>query len=189
MTLIPAGTEVAVRITYLQMDENPGLAPPPLPDDIRLDKVVDPPVWFFLAMYDAVGRDYEWRDRHDQAEQNPAALRAFVSSPDVGMWVAYAGGWPRGFFMLDRRKAGVCDLAYFGVVPEAVGSGLGGALLQTAIAKGWASRGVTKMTVNTCTLDHPRALGLYEKAGFRPVRTEDRTRTLARDRDTSLHPG
>ena len=22
------------------------------------------------------------------------------------MWVAYATGWPRGFFMLDRREAG-----------------------------------------------------------------------------------
>jgi ribosomal protein S18 acetylase RimI-like enzyme len=44
------------------------------------------------------------------------------------------------------------------------------------------------MTVNTCTLDHPRALGLYRKMGFRPVRTVDRTRILCRDRDTSLHP-
>jgi hypothetical protein len=44
------------------------------------------------------------------------------------------------------------------------------------------------MTVNTCTLDHPRALDLYRKMGFRPVRTEDHTRILARDRDTSRHP-
>jgi hypothetical protein len=27
-----------------------------------------------------------------------------------------------------------------------------------------------KMTVNTCTLDHPRALDFYQKLGFRPVR-------------------
>jgi hypothetical protein len=189
MTLIPAGTEVPVRITYLEMSENPGLAPPPLPEGIRLERAESPPVWFFLAMYDAVGRDYEWRDRHDQAVQNPAALRAFVSSPDVQMWVAYAGGWPRGFFQLDFRQAGVCDLAYFGVVPEAVGTGLGGPLLKTAVAKGWAGDGVSRMTVNTCTLDHPRALPLYRKTGFRPVRTVDRSRILARDRDTSLHPG
>jgi hypothetical protein len=45
-----------------------------------------------------------------------------------------------------------------------------------------------KMTVNTCTLDHPRALDIYQKLGFRPVRTEARTRVLNRDRDTSLHP-
>jgi hypothetical protein len=34
-------------------------------------------------------------------------------------------GWPQGFFMLDRREAGICDLAYFGLVPEAVGAGWG----------------------------------------------------------------
>jgi hypothetical protein len=70
-----------------------------------------------------------------------------------------------------------------------VGTGLGGPLLKTAVAKGWAGDGVSRMTVNTCTLDHPRALPLYRKTGFRPVRTVDRSRILARDRDTSLHPG
>ncbi|MDG4649444.1 GNAT family N-acetyltransferase [Roseibacterium sp. SDUM158017] len=188
MTLVPAGTEVAFRITYLEMPERPDLTAPDLPEGVRLDHAATPPVWFFLAMYDAVGRDYEWRDRFEQAERNPAALRAFVEDPLVEMWVAYGTGWPRGFFQLDFRQKGTCDLAYFGLVPEAVGTGLGGALLKTAIAKGWARKGVRRMTVNTCTLDHPRALALYQRVGFRPIRTEDRTRVLARDRDTSLHP-
>ena len=188
MTVIPAGTEVAFRITYLEMPDNPGSAAPALPDDVRLEYAADPPVWFFLSMYDAVGRDYEWRDRFQQAEVEPEVLAAFVSDPLVEMWVAYARGWPQGFFMLDWRETGICDLAYFGMVPEAVGAGLGGALLRTAISKGWERDGTRKMTVNTCTLDHPRALGLYQKMGFLPVDTEDRTRILYRDRDTSMHP-
>jgi GNAT superfamily N-acetyltransferase len=188
MTVIPAGTEVAFRITYLEMPNNPGLREHGMPDGIRLEHAVEPPVWFFLTMYDAVGRDYEWRDRFVQAEEDPAALAAFVSDPLVEMWVAYGRGWPQGFFMLDWREDGVCDLAYFGLVPEAVGGGLGGRLLRAALAKGWAREGVRKMTVNTCTLDHPRALDFYKKMGFRPVDTEDRTRVLCRDRDTSRHP-
>lgn len=187
MAVIPAGTEVPFTVTYLEMPENPGLAAPDLPEDVRLEHAADAPVWFFLSMYHAVGRAYEWRDRFQQAKDDPEALAAFVCDPLVEMWVAYAKGWPQGFFMLDRRKAGICDLAYFGLVPEAVGAGLGGTLLRTAIAKGWR-RGVSKMTVNTCTLDHPRALDLYKKLGFRPVRTEDRKRVLHRDRDTALHP-
>jgi GNAT superfamily N-acetyltransferase len=71
-------------------------------------------------------------------------------------------GWPQGFFLLDWRSAGRCDLAYFGLVPQAVGRGLGSWLLQSAILTGWARDGVEKMTVNTCTLDHPRAL-IYSK--------------------------
>ena len=188
MTVIPAGTEIAFRITYLAMDADPGLSEPGMPDGVRLERAASPPVWFFLAMYDAVGRAYEWRDRFQQADEDPETLAAFVNDPLVEMWVAYANGWPQGFFMLDWRAPGVCDLAYFGMVPEAVGAGLGGRMLRTAIAKGWAHEGVSQMTVNTCTLDHPRALGLYQKVGFRPVETEDRTRVLYYDRDTSRHP-
>ncbi len=70
-------------------------------------------------------------------------------------------------------------------MPEADGGGLGKMLLQTAIAEAWY-RGIDRMTVNTCTLDHPRALGLYQAMGFRPLRTEDRRRRLTRDRIAPL---
>jgi hypothetical protein len=34
------------------------------------------------------------------------------------------------------------------------------------------------MTVNTCTLDHPRALPAYQSWGFHPVRREERRRRV-----------
>jgi hypothetical protein len=182
MTLIPAGTEVEFTITYLEMTAPAGSATA-LPEGVELQRAIDPPVWYFLALYDAVGRDYEWQDRFDQAETDPLALQDFVRHPDVVIWTAMARGWPQGFFMLDWREAGTCDLAYFGLVPQAVGRGLGGPLLSEAIATGWARDGVARMTVNTCTLDHPRALAMYQKAGFAPVRRETRRRVLVHDRD------
>ncbi len=185
MTLLHAGTRVPFTITYLEMAQRPAYGPAQLPGDIRLERAIDPPVWFFLSLYDAVGREYEWQDRFIQAEEDPAALQAFVRDPDVVIWTAMKHGWPQGFFMLDRREAGVCDLAYFGLVPQAVGTGLGRTLLQTAIATGWADDGVAKMTVNTCTLDHPAALALYQKMGFTPVRREERIRILAHDREVA----
>ena len=30
-------------------------------------------------------------------------------------------GWPGGFFMLDTRQRGICNLAYFGLVQKALG--------------------------------------------------------------------
>lgn len=188
MSVIPAGTEIAYRITYLEMAARPGWAAPELPAGVRLERAIRPPVWYFLALYDAVGRDYEWRDRFEQAEHDPEALAAFVGDPDVMLWTALADGWPQGFFQLDARLPGTCDLAYFGMVPDAVGKGLGGVLLKTAISTGWSLPGVARMTVNTCTLDHPRALDLYQRMGFVPIGTEDRTRILHRDRDVSRHP-
>jgi hypothetical protein len=36
--------------------------------------------------------------------------------------------------------------------------------------------GIERMTVNTNTLDHPRAYGLYQEMGFVPVRHETHRR-------------
>ena len=68
------------------------------------------------------------------------------------------------------------------------GAPLGSWLLKTAILTAWERKCVSKLTVETCTLDHPRALALYQKHGFTPVRRERRTRRLTRDRDLSRIP-
>ena len=52
----------------------------------------------------------------------------------------------------------------------------------------WDRDGIQKLTVNTCTLDHPRALAVYQKNGFKPVRREEKSRILKRDRDLSRIP-
>ena len=62
------------------------------------------------------------------------------------------------------------NLSYFGLLPHAIGAGIGRALLRQAIEDGWA-RGTRALTVNTCTADHPRALPNYLAAGFAKLRT------------------
>jgi GNAT superfamily N-acetyltransferase len=85
--------------------------------------------------------------------------------------------------VLDTRKRATCDLAYFGLVPQALGRGLSHWFLASAIHMAWDRPGVTKMTVDTSTLDHPRALALYQRMGFVPVRREDKTGVLTRARE------
>ena len=63
--------------------------------------------------------------------------------------------------------------------------GLGGWLLQSAIELAW-DKGPKKLTVNTCTLDHPKALPLYQKMGFQPTRREDFT--IDDPRETGVIP-
>jgi GNAT superfamily N-acetyltransferase len=93
-------------------------------------------------------------------------------------------GWPHGFFILDCRDPDICDLALFGLAPQATGRGLGTYLLQTAVHMAWDRPAAVRVTVNTNSLDHPRALPLYQRAGFLPVRRETRSRVLSRDRAT-----
>ena len=177
-----AGERVDYVVTHLAMDARPAYPRPHLPTGpvSVLIAAERPPVWYFLSLYDAVGRDYEWTDQHRRPR---AELQAFLHDPAVTLYTFMRAGWPHGFFLLDGREAGICDLGYFGLVPQAVGRGLGTFLIQTAVHMAWDRPSVTRVTVNTNSLDHPRALPLYQKAGFVPVRRENHTRVLGRDTD------
>ncbi len=166
---------VDYTINFLEMEARPSYPRPhqPLGHQAALLHAESPPVWYFLSLYDAVGSQYLWTDKHQESDEQ---LREFVQHPDMALYTLIRQGWPAGFFMLDSREAGICDLAYFGLVPEMVGQGYGKYLLQEAIHMGWDIPNTKKMTVNTCTLDHPRALAIYQSAGFEPVRQEHKTR-------------
>lgn len=179
--VIPAGTEVPYTITYLEMGTRPSYDRPSLPlgPPTALIAAEKPPVWYFLDLYHAVGRHHEWVDWDAKPE---AELTAYVQDPEMRLYTLMRSGWPAGFFMLDNRKAPTCDLAYFGLVPEAIGQGLGSYMLKTAIHAGWDIPGTTRMTIETCTLDHPAALGLYQRYGFVPYAQAEKRRVLTRDR-------
>lgn len=177
MTRHAPGDEIEVVITYLEMAARPDYPRPPAPlrPGLALIRAENPPVRWFLHLYTSVGADYEWTD---QLRADPAEVAAFVGDERVAIYTLMQQGWSAGFFMLDGREAGTCDIAYFGLAPEAAGRGLGSWLLQTAVHAAWDMPGVETVTVNTCTLDHPRALPLYQKCGFTPVRRETTTRVL-----------
>ncbi len=50
-------------------------------------------------------------------------------------------------------------------MPEFLGRGLGAYLLDWGIAAAWMHE-PARVWVHTCTLDHPRAIALYQRAGF-----------------------
>lgn len=175
------GEEIEYVVTWLEMTARPAgpRLPAPAGAPLALIGADGPPPWYFLALYDAVGGAHEWTDWHRRPR---AELAAFLGDPAVRLYTLLRHGWPAGFFVLDARAAGICDLAYFGVVPEAAGQGIGRWLLDTAIHMGWERPGVARLTVNTNTLDHPAALPLYQRAGFVPVARETHRRVLARPR-------
>lgn len=187
MTLHRAGTEVQYTVTFLEMAERPSYGWPVAPAgmDGALLRAEAPPVWYFLALYDAVGRDYAWTDIHDREHDD---IATWLADPDVALWSLIQHGWPHGFFVLDFRAAAVAELAYFGLVPQVVGRGFGSWLLRTAVLTAWERPGLEKLCVNTCTLDHPRALVQYQRFGFSVVRREEHSRMLTRDIDFSRIP-
>ena len=176
-----AGERVEYQVTYLEMRAPPAKPLPPLPltPETALVQARRPPADYFLYLYRAVGEPWEWTD---WLERPRAEVEAFVGDAQVDLYTLMVDGWPGGFFMLDTREPGVCDLAYFGLVPQATGRRLGPWLLGQAVRMAWQRPGVARLTVNTCTLDHPAALGLYQRLGFEPVSRATRRRVLTRPR-------
>ena len=120
---------------------------------------------------------YFWEDMH---LERPEIVQEFLCDSRVRMYTMIRWGWPQGFFLLDSRQNAVCDISYFGLVPEAIGRSLGGWMLDQALEIAWKAKDMKKVTVNTCTLDHPHARNLYHGRGFRVVRSEQRQRAPAK---------
>ena len=84
---------------------------------------------------------------------------------------SFMRGRPGGYFELKRHEDGSVEIAYFGLMPHAIGRGLGTLLLTKAVEEAW-NLSPTRVWLHTCTLDHPAALPNYVKRGFSPFRTE-----------------
>ncbi len=79
-------------------------------------------VAFYRYLYNTVGADYVWWLRRTMSDDELAAL---LRDPLVSIHVLYCGGEPAGFFELDARGWPDINLSYFGLMPHAIGTGVG----------------------------------------------------------------
>ncbi len=165
---LPVGHQMdddPVIVTYLEMTARPAL-PQVVPKarNHALMGAHDITVGFYRYLYDAVGRPWYWTDRKKLSDEELAAI---IQDQAVEIYVLYVGGAPAGFYELDARDESTVELAYFGIMPNYIGMGLGPYLLVQAIEMMWQKE-PERVIVNTCTLDHPKALPLYQRMGFHP---------------------
>ena len=150
-------------VTYLEMFERPPARPAPTPaGKLALMRAEGCTVSFYRYLYETVGTPWLWFERRLMDDD---ALAVEIAKPTTEIFVLYAGGVPAGYFELDAAPRRETELCYFGLVPDCIGRGLGRFLLQAAIDRAW-SRPLDRLWVHTCTFDHPRALPLYQRAGF-----------------------
>ncbi len=157
----------SVVVTFLRMDRPPAEPAPKLPDGMRVRREPDCTVATYRWLYDQIGSEYLWWLRRTMPDRQLAAL---LRHPAISIYLLEeADGRVAGFFELDASSWPSVNLNYFGLMPHAIGRGLGLVFLRAAVDEVWR-RGAQAMTVNTCTADHPRALPTYMKAGFQTVR-------------------
>ena len=167
MGLIPvADDQLATIVTTLEMCKRPLLRPMPA-SRLRLVRWDQPALDRYRTLFARVGAPWLWFSR---LRMSDADLAAIVHDSGIAVHaVVDPGGIEIGMAELDFRTAGVCEISYFGLVPELAGQGHGGWLMAETLARAWA-KGVARVWLHTCSLDHPNALGFYRAQGFAAIK-------------------
>lgn len=162
----PAPKPIDVTVTFLEMATPPAHLPPlPLNQPVALLQARDIPLHFYRYLLDRVGRRWKWERSLRLSDEE---LAAELAHPGRDIRVLYLDGAPAGFFDIRPSLPDHTEIAYFGMMDHALGRGLGRWFLGSAIGAAWATKPQV-VSVQTCTLDHPAALSLYQKLGFSPV--------------------
>jgi GNAT superfamily N-acetyltransferase len=164
-----ANPTTEVTRTYLEM-RDPAQLNGAVYDDpgVRIERIPECTPALFRSLYVEVGRNYHWIDRLPWTDED---IIAHVSQPEITLWLMTEDDQTAGYFELRRCEDGSVEIAYFGLLPEFIGRGLGKHLLTSAVEQAWAE-GANRVWLHTCTLDDPAALPNYLKRGFQTFKTE-----------------
>ena len=161
------------RVYYLDMalpspQPSPQTAPPLWPAGVQIKRLDEPQTWFYRRLYDEVGRRWHWVSRRYWSDRR---LAAEIAPPDTEIFVLWRKARAIGFVEMNWRARPEVEFVFLGLIPAEIGSGLGAALLAFALTHA-TRQGARKARIQTCSLDHARALPLYQKLGFRLRREE-----------------
>ena len=159
-----------VTRTYLEMLDPAELSPAPSDDPlIKIEAQPDCSIELFRYLYREVGRNYFWTDRLPWSDEE---IKTYLQQSQVSLWLMTYNDEISGYFELNQQADGSTEIAYFGLMPQFIGRGLGKHLLTRAVQQAWAD-GARRVWLHTCTDDDPAALPNYLKRGFKPFKTED----------------
>lgn len=136
-----------------------------LPQDFCLARARQPELELYRQLYDAVGSPWSWVTRKNL---NDKELGAIIHATDTEIYILWQDGRAVGFTELTLKNFPTAELVFIGVIPELIGLGLGSHMLRHALSIA-AERSAQAIQIQTCTLDHPSALPLYQRYGFTPV--------------------
>jgi len=156
--------QIATVITHLEMHAPPRLRPEPAGHKFEICHARTPDLAGYRALYRRVGENWLWFSRLLLDDRGLAAL---VHRPEIEVHILRVDGSDEGILELDFRRMPDVEISFLGVTKKFIGTGAGRFLMNRALEIGWA-RSPRRVTVHTCTLDHPNALAFYLRSGFRP---------------------
>lgn len=155
---------VEVTITYLEMLAETELRPRDSADPRLAIREATNRQWQVNRfLYQLVGGPWSWTDKLSWTN---AQWENYVRSEHLRTFLACYDDSLAGYYELSHDAADDVEIAYFGLVPQFVGKGIGGALLTHALRRAWAWP-ARRVWCHTCSLDHPAALPNYQARGMK----------------------
>lgn len=160
-------TKIAVVVTYLEMTSVPQAPLTQSRQDLTLDRWIKPQADEYRALFREVGHDWIWFGRLLKSKGD---LEALLHEPAREHYLPIVDGKPAGILELNYVDPENVELAYFGLVPGAIGGGVGRWLMAQAISMAWSRPETKRLWLHTCTCDSPQAMKFYRSCGFKPFR-------------------
>ena len=160
---LPKGKLVNV-VTCLEMTAKPEALSLGLPEGLSLRRFGPENIIEFRDLFRVIGTDLMWFSRLIMPDQQ---LLAILTNPATESFALVKDDEPIGLLELNFAHLPDCELAFFGLKPDAVGHGLGRALMTEAIRLAWM-KPISRFWVHTCHYDHPKAVSFYKSSGFKP---------------------
>ena len=172
MRLLPGPTQgaIAVTVTSLEMTAPEQIVPSPFtPDSAAWHRIDTDKSASSRDFYLRVGESWHWVDRREWTD---GEWREWTERPEHHLLVCRQAGHDAGYAELEEQEDGSVEIAYFGLLPDMIGYGLGRWWLAEVLAEAWRLPGTRRVWVHTCTLDGPAALATYVGRGLRPFARE-----------------
>jgi GNAT superfamily N-acetyltransferase len=158
-----------LRVNYLELTRTPAAIPEHLGNErVGLETLG---LEEYLDLYRRVGEPLRWDQRLNMPREELAAL---LQAERTHIYVLRdAAGNAHGLCEFDRGQLPEIELKNFGLVPQAQGRRLGTWLLRTALHGEWRAwpggpmGQPSRIWLHTDEWDHPAAVTVYERAGFR----------------------
>ena len=153
----------AVKVWTLQQLDRAAVVPGRVPKSaVQWQRAVANKAELSAGLYERVGGAWGWFDR---AAWTDADWAGWANRDNHHLFLGLVEGEICGYVELDQQGPEV-EVAFFGLLAEFIGQGLGGWLLSAGLREAWLLPGVERVWFHTCELDAPTALAYYQARGL-----------------------
>lgn len=165
-TELPLG-KLAFVVTSLEMLRKPDSPAVKVQSGVTLERWCNPDLNEYRNLFREIGEDWLWFGR---LVIDDNALRRVLAEASRLLFAPCVDGKRVGMLEIDFSDPESPEISYFGLIPSAIGAGMGRWLMGQAIEMAWSKAETKRLWLHTCTGDSPQALGFYKTCGFVPYK-------------------